>query len=95
LIVYWLPRALKDQDAQIDHIAAQSPQAAIEQSDRIENHIDMLADFPEMGRVGRRHGTRELVVVQTAFIVVYRIRPRVRRVEILRVLHGAQQWPSL
>jgi len=41
---------------------------------------------------GRVAGTRELVVVGTPYIVVYRIEPAA--VVILRVLHGAQRWPS-
>ncbi|MBU2719510.1 type II toxin-antitoxin system RelE/ParE family toxin [Acidithiobacillus ferridurans] len=40
---------------------------------------------------GRQQGTRELVIPHTPFIVVYRARHG--RLEILRVLHGAQQWP--
>jgi toxin ParE1/3/4 len=93
LKIAWLPRALKDRDAQIDYIANENPKAALDQGDRIEQQIDMLADFPEAGRPGRKHGTRELVIGRTPFIVVYRVRPKARRVEILRVLHGAQQWP--
>jgi toxin ParE1/3/4 len=34
--------------------------------------------------------TRELVVAGTPWVVVYRVK---NRVEILRVLHGAQSWP--
>lgn len=93
MIVAWLPRALKDRDAQLDYIAIESPQAAIDQGDRIEHQVNMLTDYPEMGRTGRKRSTRELVIVQTPFVVVYRVRPRLQRVEILRVLHGAQQWP--
>jgi toxin ParE1/3/4 len=93
LKIAWLPRALKDRDAQIDYIANENPKADLDQGDRIEQQIDMLADFPEAGRLGRKRGTREFVIGQTPFIVVYRVRPKARRVEILRVLHGAQQWP--
>jgi toxin ParE1/3/4 len=95
LSIKWLPRALKDRDAQLDFIAGDNPQAAIDQGDRIEHQVNMLADYPDMGRSGRKRGTRELVVNQTPFIVVYRVRPGAQRVEILRVLHGARQWPPL
>lgn len=93
--ITWLPRALKDRDRQLDYIATESPHAAIDQGDGIEHQVDMLAEYPEMGRVGRERGTRELVVVKTPFVVVYRIRPHAQCVEILRVLHGAQQWPPV
>ena len=89
--VVWLSRALADRDSQIDYIAQDSPKAAIEQGDRIERQIETLSAYPEMGREGRVAGTRELVVNRTPFIVVYRV--WAERIEILRVLHGAQMWP--
>jgi plasmid stabilization system protein ParE len=45
-----------------------------------------------MGRAGRVEGTRELVISRTSYIAAYRIVGDVSR--ILRVLHGAQQWPD-
>jgi toxin ParE1/3/4 len=45
-----------------------------------------------MGRPGRVISTRELVVSGTPYIVAYRVREGV--VEILAVIHGAQQWPT-
>jgi plasmid stabilization system protein ParE len=44
-----------------------------------------------MGRPGRVAGTRELALAPLPFIVVYRVREY--RVEIARILHGAQRWP--
>lgn len=93
MIVVWLPRAIRDRDAQLDYIANENLQAAIDQGDRIEERVNMLADYAELGRPGRRSGTRELVVTQTPFVIVYRFHPSMERIEILRVLHGAQQWP--
>jgi plasmid stabilization system protein ParE len=53
----------------------------------------MLRRFPAMGHDGRVIGTRELVVAGTPYIAVYRKgRTSVR---VLRVLHGAQQWPKV
>ena len=89
----WLPRAIADRDAQIDYIARENPRAAIEHGDRIENQTGQLIDHPEMGRPGRRKGTRELVISRTPFIVVYRVKRRAKRIELLRMLHGSQQWP--
>ncbi len=51
----------------------------------------MLAQHPLMGREGRLAGTRELVIVGSPFIAVYRVKKT--RIEILRVLHGARRWP--
>ena len=91
----WLPRAIANRDALIDYIAEDSPKAAIEQGDRIEYQLDQLIEHPEIGRPGRKKGTRELVISGTPFIVVYRFKPRSKKIELMRVLHGAQQWPSL
>ncbi|WP_376711049.1 type II toxin-antitoxin system RelE/ParE family toxin [Pseudochrobactrum lubricantis] len=90
----WLERARANRTDAIAHIAKENPRAALDQLDEIERQTDMLMDYPEMGRVGRKLGTRELVVNRTPFIIVYRVRPKAQRVEILRLLHGAQQWPS-
>lgn len=90
--IIWLPAARANRTNAIDYIALENPSAALDQLDEIERQSDMLAVYPEIGRVGRRHGTRELVVKRTPFILVYRLRPRLKRVEILRLLHGAQNW---
>jgi len=91
--IVWLPAARATRQHAIDYIAADNVSAALEQLERIERRVDSLADFPEQGRVGRQHGTRELVVPRTPFVVVYRVRKRPPLVEILRVLHGNQKWP--
>ncbi|MBW6485133.1 MAG: type II toxin-antitoxin system RelE/ParE family toxin [Syntrophobacterales bacterium] len=91
MILEWLPTAQRDFDDLVDYIAADQPLAAIEQGDKIETQVSLLIDKPRMGRPGRVKGTRELVVVRSPFIVVYRIKGKT--IQILRVLHGAQQWP--
>lgn len=66
--------------------------AAGTQGDRIEEQIDILQQHPQKGRPGRKKGTRELDIRRTQFIVVYRI--KAKRSELLRVLHGSQQYPK-
>ncbi|MEL4377626.1 type II toxin-antitoxin system RelE/ParE family toxin [Brucella cytisi] len=89
----WLARARANRTDAIAYIAEENPHAALDQLDEIERQTDMLMEYPEMGRAGRKRGTRELVVNRTSFIIVYRVRTRAQRIEILRLLHGAQQWP--
>lgn len=91
--IVWLPMARANRTNAIDYIAQENPRAALDQLDEIEQQSDMLAEYPEIGRAGRRRGTRELVVNRTPFILVYRVGSRLKRVEILRLLHGAQNWP--
>jgi toxin ParE1/3/4 len=90
-LIVWLRRAITDRDAQLDYIAQDNPRAAIEQGDRIAHQVRQLGQHPELGRKGRKQGTRELVISRTPFIVIYRI--KADRIELLRLLHGAQQWP--
>lgn len=90
----WTPRARRTRQAAIDYIAQDNPVAALSQLDEIERQTDMLIQHPEMGRPGRVDGTRELVISRTPFIVVYRLKPRAKRIELFRFLHGAQQWPK-
>ena len=91
MILVWLPSAQATRDAQLDYIAQDSPRAAIAQDEEIEKQADMLLDNPNMGRLGRLKTTRELVISRTSFIAAYRIVGE--RIEILRILHGSQQWP--
>jgi plasmid stabilization system protein ParE len=50
-----------------------------------------LGEFPARGRPGRIDCTRELVIPTLPFIIVYRV--TVTEVELLTVVHGAQQYP--
>jgi toxin ParE1/3/4 len=60
--------------------------------DDILEKLVVLEPYPEIGRRGRRHGTRELVIAGTPFIVVYRLgRSSLNGVTII---HGAQRWPG-
>jgi toxin ParE1/3/4 len=90
-MLVWLKRAIQDRDAQLDYIAEDNPLAAVSQGDRIDEQVDVLLEQPQMGRPGRKQGTRELVISHTPFVVVYRIKGQ--RIELLRLLHGAQKWP--
>ena len=51
----------------------------------------VLIEYPHSGRPGRAKATRELVIDDLPFIVIYRI--NFSDIQILRVLHEAQQWP--
>jgi toxin ParE1/3/4 len=89
--IEWSPTALRHLDQLRDFIAEHDPNAAAEVSERIGKAVDLLTPFPAIGRPGRVPHTRELVVSDTPFIVVYRVRGGT--VEILAVFHGARRWP--
>lgn len=79
----------------MDFVAADKPQAALEQDASVMSGVARLGPFPKMGRAGRLLGTRELVVSGTPFIVAYRVQEEVGEVQVIRFLHGAQQWPKV
>jgi toxin ParE1/3/4 len=91
LIIRWLRTATRNRFEQLDYIAADNPAAAVRLDEAIERQTDLLAQHPLMGREGRVKGTRELVIGRSPFIAVYRVKKK--RIEILRILHGAQQYP--
>jgi len=79
-----------DKDSLIDYIAQDNLRAAIGVGDEIERQVNLLADHPKLGRIGRVRGTRELVISGTPYITAYKISGD--NIYILRVLHGARNW---
>ncbi len=75
-----------------DYISQDNPEAARRVVSRLWTAVKTLAQQPEMGRPGRVYGTRELVVSDTPFVVPYRVVGS--EIQILRVLHGARDWPK-
>jgi toxin ParE1/3/4 len=92
LEIRWLKRALANLDAEAAFIALDNPSAAARVVDTIARTVELLAQYPGLGRPGRVEGTRELIVANTPYLVPYRVRNNV--VEILRVFHGARKWPQ-
>ena len=93
MTIAWLKTALRTRFEQLDYIAEYNVRAAIRLDEEIDRQVDLLAEHPLMGREGRVKGTRELVIGRSPFIGVYRIKGK--RIEILRILHGAQRWPQI
>lgn len=90
-MVRWLPSAARDLSEIEEWIADRNVLAAIDTIDAMLRAIDRLEDHPNLGRAGRVQTTRELPVVGTPFVVVYRV--EVEHVAIVRLLHGARRWP--
>lgn len=87
----WRPRALADVQALRGRVAREQPAAAARVAGRILAAAELLSMYPELGRAGRASGTRELAVARTRYLLIYRYHGD--SVTILRVLHGAQNWP--
>ena len=89
--VVWSLTADRNLDAIWEYIAQDSLDAADRIADLLKSSAKLLADHPNIGRRGRTNQTRERPVPGTPYILIYRVSRN--HVEIVRVLHGAQDWP--
>jgi toxin ParE1/3/4 len=89
--IEWTEQAIEQLDQARDYIAlSNSEEVAHRITTLIVTAIQQLASFPMSGRSGLILGTREVVISNTPFIAGYAIEPR--RIVILAIYHGAQQW---
>jgi toxin ParE1/3/4 len=89
--IRWSPEAAEDLERIGQRIQQDKPKAARETVLRIYRGIAELKIFPGRGRTGRMEGTRELVFPSLPYIAVYRLTND--RIEVVRIYHGAQDWP--
>jgi addiction module RelE/StbE family toxin len=89
--VTWSRLAENDAEQILHYIADDNPVAAVDVYEQIYEKVSLLSTHPKIGKTGRVRGTRELVIVDTPYIVIYRITPN--DIQVIRVVHGAQKWP--
>lgn len=90
--IWWLDDAIQDLRSLHQYITLENPRAANRIAKLILSTVDLLIEQPSMGRPGRVHNTRELIITDTPFIIPYRVKKK--NIEILRVFHSAIQWPE-
>jgi plasmid stabilization system protein ParE len=89
--VRWTAPAARDLTHICDYIEEHDSSATARRvALSIYERLSALVEFPERGRPGRKSGTRELILAGLPYLAVYRLRGDA--VEILRILHGAQDW---
>jgi toxin ParE1/3/4 len=88
----WTRRSLSRIEAIGSHISKSHPQAAVDVIERLRVATLSLEDFPSQGRLGRVNNTRELVLADLPYLIVYR--QNGRDIEILTVMHTSQRWPK-
>lgn len=91
----WTEPAAQDLDKIEKYILREnSPAVAIDVVLKVIETVEMvLPTHPRAGRMGRVTGTREFVIEGVPFVVIYR-QIGSYQLQIIRVLHDAQQWPS-
>lgn len=73
------------------YYADRSPSAADRVVGTILKAANGLTSFPLMGKLGALAGTRERLVTRYPYRIVYRVEEDT--IVVLRIVHGAQQWP--
>ncbi len=94
--VVWSADALDDLDSTIAYVAADNPAAALKVLDRIDKSAQSLGQIAT-GRSGRVADTYEKSVSGLPYIIAYALQPLPsgrERIVILRVIHGARNWPA-
>lgn len=94
MIVVWRPRAERDLDGLIRYIAQYNVRAAIDLDLRIERIVALVEANPQLG-----HATSDRTIrmfgVTSNIKLLYRIRPRLKVIEIVRIIHARRNLPSL
>jgi toxin ParE1/3/4 len=90
--IAWTEPARQDLRQVFIYIAKDSPKAAAKVLSLIKESTILLQDNPNLGRMGRVGGTRELVIPGTPYILPYRV--KADQIQILAVFHGARKWPD-
>ncbi|MFK5985727.1 MAG: type II toxin-antitoxin system RelE/ParE family toxin [Pseudomonadota bacterium] len=90
--IKWLNKFLKNLDEEAEYIALDNPLAARNTVYKIKSTVDLLANNPSLGRPGRIHGTRELVIDKLPYIIPYRVHNN--KIEILLVFHTSRKPPG-
>lgn len=92
--VRWTEPAAENWEQAFDYIAQDNVTAALQIAERIIDLTEMLAMHPFAGRPGRIAGTREFVVPDSPFILVYGVDSAASVIWIYAVYHARRRWPE-
>lgn len=90
--VKWLRRALRNLEQARNYVFQENPTTAQELIIKIQNAANQLQKYPFMGKNGRVEGTRELIISNSPYILIYRVKEE--SVEVLRILHTSKRYPE-
>ena len=94
LPIEWTESAWEDLDNLSDYLLGEgvSFEAVEEYVKRIFKAPEHLTTLPGAGKPGRMQGTREWLVKDTPYALIYDL--PTGKVRILRVMHGSRQFPE-
>lgn len=91
MVLRWTREAANDLERIADHLFEHAADRASDLVRTLYDSPRSLLEFPNRGRIGKKSGTRELVLSPLPYVVVYQVRHE--RIVVVRILHGAQRWP--
>jgi toxin ParE1/3/4 len=92
--LFWSAAAKADLDDVWIDIAAENPEAADRQVERVASLIFKLADFPNLGRSRPEFGDAIRGLVKDNYLILYEIHDT-SRVEVKRIVHGIRDLSTL
>jgi toxin ParE1/3/4 len=87
----WTQAAASDLETISNYLYEKTPAHAAQIVQAIYESVSSLLQFPHRGRSGRIISTRELVLPNLPYLIVYSVDDEL--IHIVRILHGAQKWP--
>lgn len=91
--IRWEADAISDLIELRKYIEQENPEAANRVASKIVQSVDTLVDHPLLGKAGRIHKTRELVISSTPYTLIYLAESEL--ITILRVFHQSRSWNHL
>ncbi|VAW14304.1 hypothetical protein MNBD_BACTEROID05-721 [hydrothermal vent metagenome] len=88
--IIWTQDAISDLTELRHYIAQFNPNAAEKIAHKILESANLLIDNLMLGIVGRLHETRELIIPDTSYTLIYYIESQ--SISILRVFHQSRKW---
>ena len=88
--IIWEQDAISDLTEMRQYIAQFNPKTADKLGKKIIISANLLIENPTLGKAGRLHETRELVIPNTAYTLIYFVESQ--SVSILRVFHHSRKW---
>jgi plasmid stabilization system protein ParE len=91
-MIRWLVGATLSLRLVHSHIAVENRLAARRVVQAVRAATTKLGEFPESGRPGTVAGTREIIVPNLPYVIVYRVVKG--GVEIIRIFHTSTDWQA-
>jgi plasmid stabilization system protein ParE len=86
--VFFSPRARADLAELLAYVAQQDPKAADAMAAAIDAAVDRCAMWPRLGSLTTRRQVYRLPVRRHGVTLFYRVRPRKKEIEFIRVVRG-------